>query len=163
MSMPVFMKIDTQDHGPIEGACDLAGLEGTTEVYAINHIVEIPRSKSTGRPTGRRVHNDFTINKHIDKTTPLLYQTLCMGEKLTEVTFSWYRYGGDSGEMEEFYKIRLENAVVTCIKPWTTYDKDPVNEESDQLESVSFAYEKIVWEWIDGVEYEDSWIDPEGA
>lgn len=162
MSMPVFMKITTQNHGPIEGTCDLSGLEGTTEVYAIDHVVEIPRSKSTGRPTGRRIHNDLTINKQIDKTTPLLYQSLCTGEKLTEVVFSWYRYGGDAGEMEEYYTVRLENAVITRIKPWSSHKNDPVNENSYHLESISFAYEKIVWEWIDGIEYEDSWIGPEG-
>ncbi len=160
MTMPGFMTIITREHGTIEGACDLEGLEGTIEIYALDHTVEIPRNPGTGLPSGRRIHKDLTVNKQIDKSTPLLYQALCMGDKLPEVEMAWYRMD-ETGSMEIFYTIRLENAVISRITPWSPYNTDPIGEDYYQLEAVSFAYEKIIWEWTGGIEFEDSWIMPD--
>ncbi len=97
MAWPAFMTIKGETQGPIDGSCDLKDLEGTIEIYSFDHTVEVPRSRETGLPTGRRVHLDITVNKEVDKSTPKLYKALCDGEKLTEVVFSWYRPSGETG------------------------------------------------------------------
>jgi type VI secretion system secreted protein Hcp len=161
MTWPAFMTIIGQEQGPVTGSCELPGLEGDIEVYAFSHEVEIPRSHETGLPTGRRVHHDVTVNKEIDKSTPKLYKALCDGEKLTEVSISWYWFKGKS--LEKFYSVKLINAIISRIKPCSPHRRDMAHSVHTFMEDVSFAYEKIIWTWeLQNVIHEDSWISPKG-
>jgi len=154
-----FIKIIGESQGAIEGSCDMP--EGTIEVFAFVHKVKIPRSHDTGLPRGRRAHDDLTISKEVDKSTPKLYKALCEGERLTEVELSWYRPSGMSGNKEQYYIIRLENAIITGIEPCSPQRLDMSKEGYQLMEDVSFAYERIIWTWKpDGIEHEDSWIAP---
>ncbi len=162
MPMPGFMTLWGERQGEIRGSCDLEGLEGAIEIYAFEHAVEMPRSKETGLPIGRRVHTDIVINKEIDRSTPKLYKLLCDGEKLTKVIFSWYFPAPNTWGREKFYTIQLANAIVTRIRPISPHRLHPDNADYKFMEDVSFAYERITWTWeVDGVEHEESWIAPE--
>ena len=131
-------------------------LEPVTAAATPNHVVEIPTDER-GVASGRRVHRPMTITKEIDKSTPMLYQALCGNELLTEVTLNWYRLDG-TGDYELYYSIYMENAFITCIRPWVPNVLDRANEGLKHMEDVSIAYEKIIWTWEpDGIEYEDVW------
>ncbi len=161
MPMPGFMTITGENQGPIQGSCDLKGLEGKIEVFSFNHKVEIPRKSDTGSHLGNRVHSNITVLKETDKSTPKLYQALCTGEQLTEVTFSWYRYTEIKGDLK-YYTVHIENSIITCIDPWVPNRLDPANAGYHHMENVSFLYGKIRWTWEIGIiEYEDCWLSPE--
>jgi type VI secretion system secreted protein Hcp len=97
------------------------------------------------------------ITKEIDRSTPMLYQALCTGELLTDVTLDWYRLDG-SGDEELYFSMRMENATITRIHPWVPNVLDRTSEGLRHMEDVSIAYEKIIWTWEpDGIEFEDQW------
>ena len=161
MNIPGFVTITGESQGVIEGSCDLEELAGKIEIYAYEHLVDIPRDKHSGLPIGRRVHRAITFTKEIDKSTPKLYQALCKGEKLSEVEFAWYRYV-EGGGHDIYYTLRLENALITSIKPGISTQLKTGQQDSLHLEDVSLTYEKIIWTWVpDGIEFEDAWTVPE--
>lgn len=142
--------------GAIEGSCEIEGREGTILVQAFDHTVEIPTDKQ-GITAGRRLHRPMTVTKEIDRSTPMLYQALCLGEKMTEVKLDWYRVD-ETGTQELYFSIKMENAMVSRIHPWVPNVLDGANKGYRHMEDVSFTYEKIVWVWeLDGIEFEDQW------
>lgn len=156
MPTPGSLTITGEDQGLIEGSCELDGREGTILVQAFDHVVEIP-TDDRGVAAGRRSHRPMMITKEIDKSTPMLYQALCSGELLTEVTLDWYRHD-TLGEQELYFSIKLENAMVTRMHPWVPNVLDRSSEGLRHMEDVSIAYEKIIWTWEpDGIEFEDAW------
>jgi type VI secretion system secreted protein Hcp len=125
-------------------------------VLAFDHVVEIP-ADDRGIASGRRVHRPIRITKEIDKSTPMLYQALCTGELLTEMTLEWYRIDG-SGEEELYYTMQMFNGLVTKVHPWVLNTLDAANSHLKHMEDVYISYEKIIWTWEpDGIEYEDAW------
>lgn len=156
MPTPGSLTITGEVQGLIEGSCELDEREGTILVQAFDHVVEIP-TDDRGIASGRRMHRPMMITKEIDKSTPMLYQALCTGELLTEVTLDWYRLDG-TGDEELYYSIELENAMITRIHPWVPNVLDRSSEGLRHMEDVSIAYERIIWTWEpDGIEYEDAW------
>ncbi len=162
MPMPGNLTITGEVQGQIEGSCEMEGREDTILVQAFDHLVEIPADER-GVPSGRRVHRPLTITKEIDIATPKLYQALCTGEFLTDVTLEWYRLDG-MGQQEQYFTIQLENALISRIRPWVPNVLDRANETLRHMEDVSFTYEKIIWTWEpDGIEFEDTWLAGEAG
>ena len=156
MPTPGNLTIIGSEQGEIEGSCDMDDRDGTILVQAWNHVVEIP-TDSRGLTTGRRVHRPMVLTKEIDKSTPMLYQALCTGEKLTEVKLDWYRLDG-AGDEELYFSILMENALISKINPWIPNVLDKNNAGFRHMEDINIIYEKIVWTWEpDGIEYEDAW------
>lgn len=159
--MPVLgsMEIIGENQGEIKGSGHMP--QGSIEIFGFDHIVEIPRSQNTGLPTGRRVHNDISIVKEVDKSTPRLYKALCEGENLTKIEISWNRPVKDQAEKEKYYLISLENAIITRIQPVVSQEHSYPGKNYKIVEKISFAYEKIRWTWKpDNIVHEDSWIEP---
>ena len=158
--MPGFLEMNGESQGNIEGSCTKKGFENTIEVLAFEHSVNIPYNKDTGIYTGIRSHRPIRINKEIDKSSPKLYQALCTGEILTEMTFSWYR-AHKAGKPEKFYAVELKNATIAELSPWIQDSLDPGKDQLPHLEKMSIVYEKIRWIWVpDGGEFEDTWLSP---
>ncbi len=156
MPIPCHLSIVGELQGDIEGDCEFEGREGTILVQSVDHVVEIP-TDSRGASTGRRVHRPLTVTKEIDSSTPMLYQALCTGERLTEVTLDWYRID-ESGLEELYYVVYMENVIINRVRPWMPNALDGNNSGMRHMEDVSFTYEKIRWTWeLDGIEYEDAW------
>ena len=91
MAMPAHLTLTGEKQGKIEGSCEMKGREGTILVYGMTHSVSIPTSSTDGLSTGKRVHGALNITKEYDKSSPKLYQALCSGEHLSNVTIKWYR------------------------------------------------------------------------
>jgi type VI secretion system secreted protein Hcp len=160
MPMPAHLTLEGENQGTIEGSCEMAGREGTILVEAFNHEIRIPRDPQSGLSTGKRIHNAFSIVKVFDKSTPKLYQALCTGEHLKNVTTKWYRIN-PAGQEEHYFTHVLEDAIIVSIRPWMPNCLDPATESYTHMEELQFTYKKIRWTWeIDGIESEDSWIVP---
>ena len=160
MSMPAHMTLEGENQGKIDGSSEMQGRENTILVEAFNHEVRIPRDPQSGLATGKRLHNALSIVKVFDKASPKLYQALCTGEHMKNVTIKWFRID-PTGKEEHYYTHTLEDAIIVAIRPWMPNCLDPKTECYTHMEEVMFTYKKIRWTWeIDGIESEDSWIVP---
>ncbi len=161
MPMPFHMEITGKTQGLIsEGCCSIEGRENTILCQALEHEVYIPRDPQTGLPTGKRVHNPLTVTKVFDKASPLLYQALTQGERMTKVVLKFYRIN-PSGNEEHYFTIELEDAIIVSIKPWIPNALDHTKESFTHMEDVSFTYSKIRWrEEIASKEGSDDWHKP---
>ncbi len=161
MPLPGNLKLTGQRQGKIEGSCDIKGREGTILIEAFDHCVQVPTDKY-GSPAGKRVHSGMTLTKHIDKSTPKLYQVLCGGEMLTQVELDWYDLDG-TGKEVLYYKVCMHNCYITKIRPWIPNVLDSAKDRFGHMEDVSLIYARIQWVWVaDGIEFEDELI-PEGG
>lgn len=160
MPMPAHMTLEGEAQGTIEGSCEMSGREGTILVEAFEHTVRIPRDPQSGLSTGKRVHEAMKVVKVYDKSSPKLYQALCQGEHMKNVTIKWYRID-PSGQEQHYFTHTLEDAIIVSIHPWMPNCLDATTESFTHMEDVMFTYKKIRWTWeIDGIESEDSWLAP---
>ncbi len=160
MPMTSHMEVTGMKQGKIDGSCEMEGRESTILVYSYDHQVHIPRNPHDGLPSGKRVHGAFEVVKIVDKSTPKLYQALCTGEHLENVTLKQYRID-PTGTEEHYYTVVLENAIVVEMKGYKPMSFMPENESYMHMEKLLFSYEKIKWTWEpDGIESEDSWKVP---
>lgn len=160
MAMPSHLSMTGNTQGKIEGSCEIEGREGTILVYALDHLINIPRDTHTGLPTGKRIHGALKITKEFDASSPKLFQALTSGEQFSEVLLDFYRIS-PAGAEESYYTIKLENAIIVDIRAWFPETIVKSNEPFKHMEDVSFSYEKIIWTWVpDGIEAEDSFSAP---
>ncbi len=160
MPMPCHLTLVGEKQGKIEGSCDMKGREGTILVYELHHSISIPRSPTDGLATGKRVHAPFTVVKLIDKSSPKIFQALCTGEHLKNVTLKYYRIT-KQGTEEHYFTTDLEDAIVVSYNPAIPMTLQATNEPYGHMEGVSFTYKKIKMTWeVDGIEAEDDWEAP---
>jgi type VI secretion system secreted protein Hcp len=160
MPMPCHLTLKGEKQGAIEGSCEMQGREGTILVYELRHNVYMPRDPHSGLPTGKRVHEPFTIVKMIDKSSPKLFQALCTGEHMKNVTLMYYRIS-KHGTEEHYYTTILEDAIVTNFQPAMPTTLMSTNDPYGHMEVVSFTYKKIKHTWEQsGIEAEDCWTAP---
>ena len=136
--------------GAIKGSCAMEGREGTIRVHDIassqrlfEHAgVQEMRDFFHGPP---RSHGPFTLCKSMDESTPHLVQALANTTLIREVIVRLYRID-KTGHEEHYFTFTLENALVTGFS------------HDDDLEYVSFAYEKITWRHeTANIETQDTW------
>jgi type VI secretion system secreted protein Hcp len=160
MAMPAHLSLQGEKQGKINGSCDMQGRENTILVYGMNHGITIPRSPTDGLATGKRTHGPISVIKEYDKSSPKLYQALCTGEHMKEVTLKWYRIT-KMGIEEHYFTHELEDAIVVGISPFMPTTFLSGNDCYRHMEQISFTYKKIKWTWEpNGIEAEDSWTAP---
>lgn len=160
MAMPAHLTLTGEKQGKIDGSCELQGREKTIFVFSMNHEIHMPKDPHSGLPTGKRVHGPLSIVKEFDASSPKMYQALCTGEHLKDVTLKFYRIT-KQGTEEHYYTIKLEDAIVVSIKPYMPVTLLAENEPYRHMEEVAFTYRKIKWTWeSNGIEAEDSWSVP---
>jgi type VI secretion system secreted protein Hcp len=100
-----------------------------------------------GATAGDPDHRDIHVLKGTDVATPLLFLRLSQGTNLGLVRIEVCREG--TGGQECYYKLDLENAVITDIALSGSACIDPTTSCTPaQTESVSFDYSKITWRYI---------------
>ncbi len=160
MPMPTHLTLTGEKQGKIDGSCEMQGRENTILVYGMDHAITIPRDPDTGLPTGKRKHGPLTVTKKYDKSSPKLYQALCTGEHMKDVTIKFYRTT-KVGHEEHYFTTALEDAIVVAMEPYTPITLESTSGQYGHMEKVSFTYQKIKWTWEpNGIESEDSWTAP---
>ena len=147
------------DGNVIEGESTIASLEreGTIEASGAGFSVSVPVS-TTGLPTGRHAYRPYVITKRLDKTTPLLFKALTMGEPVTRLEAMYFRPSpGGSGAEEKFQTILLESGLITSIIQ-TSEDAILAGESAPPvMEMVSFVFDRITITYeIGGVTHTDT-------
>ncbi|MBD1553987.1 type VI secretion system tube protein TssD [Pseudomonas typographi] len=139
------------------------GHENEILVQAFSHQVIIPRDPQSGQPTGQRVHKPLMITKVFDKSSPLIYNALTSGERITECVLRWYRTS-DKGSQEHYFTIKLEDAVIVGVQAHMPNCQDPNVAHFTHLEDVYFSYRKITWTHeVSGTSGSDDWRSPVSA
>ena len=157
MALTSYMKVKGKSQGQIKGDCTQSGdKKDTMRVYAVDHLVEIPKDTHTGLPTGQRIHHPLKVTKHKDQASPKLFKACCTGEQ-SDVELDLYRIKSDGTE-EKYYTIKLAEAIIVEMREYTPMTFLPDNKPYHDMEEVSFTYSKITWTYTDGnIEYTDSW------
>ena len=166
MPIPAYMTIEGENQGHITEGClteDSVGnsfIEGHEDeflVQAFTQEITIPRDPQHGQPTGHRVHGPITVTKVFDKSSPLLAQAMCSGERLSTCEIKWYRTD-NTGTQEHYYTIELEDAVIVGIKTWMPNCLDPAQKHLTHMEDISISYRSITWTHeVAGTEANDDW------
>ena len=156
-----FLKIHAQKQGDIQGSVTQRGKEGTIAVIAVQHAIISPRDPASGLPTGKRVHEPLVIITHIDKATPLLYNSIATNENLPTVELD-YHQTDSLGHETLYFKIELTNASISSLSQTNLNSQDDPNVNLyGEYEEISFVYQKITWTWTDGgITASDDWEAP---
>lgn len=165
MATPIYAWFNGTTQGKISGwgswpgEDDQAGREDSSLVQQFEHEISIPTDVQSGMAAGRRKHGPVKIVKRIDTASPMLYQALCTGERLTEVTFKWFRTDSTGGGgQQHYFTTLLEEAVIVSMKEWFPITADQTRSTFSHFEDVCLTYRKITWTWEDGgVTATDDW------
>ncbi|CAG9182377.1 Major exported protein [Cupriavidus laharis] len=157
MAIPAYMWIKDDGGADIKGSVTVSGREGSVEVVAFDHAVNIPTDSNTGKLTGTRVHKPIVFCKETDASTPYLYKAVTSGQTLKSVEIKWYKID-DAGKEKEYFNTKLENVKVVGVTPKMLDIKNPAYEKHNHLEDIELRYEKITWSYKDGnIIHADSW------
>ncbi len=149
MPIPAYIKITGEKQGLITAKCGIQrGHEDEVLVQAFSHEVLTPVDVQSGQPTGQRMHKPVVITKVFDKSSPLLYNALCTGERMKEVEITWWQVTG--AKQEHYFTHKLEDAIIVHIKASMPNCQDPAMAHFTHLEEVYFTYRKISWEHVVG-------------
>jgi type VI secretion system secreted protein Hcp len=169
MAVQAYMSINGAKQGNITSGVNTADSMGnkyqqdhTDELTVIGfeHNIMIPRDPQSGQPTGQRVHKPLVFTKRYDKSSPLLYQALCSGERLTKIEIKWYRTTME-GTMEHYFTHKLEDALVIDIQAMMELTTNVKLDYRDHEEKISVTYRKIEWEHVvAGTMGSDDWRAP---
>jgi type VI secretion system secreted protein Hcp len=156
MAMEIYVKFEGADQGELDAGTLQGGLEGASQVFAVEHIIEVPYNREQGQISGNRLHNPLVVTKAIDKVSPLLRKALCDKETIAKVTLDFY-----TPNQTMYYSVVLETGYLVAIRTWMPLSLLPENGPVGHMEDIHVAYSKITWTITDGgVEGVDDWFAP---
>ncbi|WP_414499253.1 MULTISPECIES: Hcp family type VI secretion system effector [unclassified Zymobacter] len=114
-------------------------IEITDFRYTVEQIVSATASSAGGATAGKSNFPDFSISKHIDKSSPKLFELCASGKHIKNIVIHINRAGG---KQEKYLQIKLEEAIITNVSAFgSTHDDLP-------LEHVNFSYGRISFTYI---------------
>ena len=130
----IFLKVDG-----IKGESTSNQGKDEIEVLSYSHGIAMPvaHSVSGGQRThGRAQVQDFTINKHVDATSPVFMKYCADGINIKTMTLRHLRADTLADKAVPLFTIDMDNVLVTSVS----------GGGSDQpMESISFNFSKVTW------------------
>lgn len=112
------------------------------EVFSFSHGIAQTGAGSVssagGRVAGKVDHQDFHFTKRLDKSSPNLYKFCCLGKHFPKAVIHLCK---NTGDKEVFMKYTLEQVLVSSLSTGGGQGQE------NPVESVSFQYGKITWEY----------------
>lgn len=116
------------------------------ELLSYSHGVAMPLTSgpsNTSRASGRCVHQDFTITKYFDITSPTLNLRCSGGEDIKGMKVHIWKADA-AGKPHKYVQYTFDSCILTSIS---------VGGGSDQpIETVTFSYKKITWDYMQQLE-----------
>lgn len=109
------------------------GHENESAIMSYDYGTATPLNQA-GQISGQRSHQPLRVTKHLDKSSPLLFEASNKGETLTTVELKMYRTSY-AGKQEHYYTIVLTDAVISSL--------NSSSNGSEPIEALSFSYRKI--------------------
>lgn len=129
----------------IEGECRLAGYEGGIELLSFSHGIAQQISGDAGtarsgaqRNAGKPAHQEFTVTKYLDETSPALLTAAKDGLVIPTVKLTVGQ--NDEGKMERTFMFTLTDAVIHAMFVGG-------GDGGQMQETVTFSYRKIEWDY----------------
>lgn len=111
------------------------------ELLSFNHSISQPASATAssagGGTTARCQHQDYSITKLVDLTSPKLYELCSSGKHIKKVVVEMMRASGD--KRVKYMIVTMEEVVISHVAPSGGGDFPS--------ESVSFNYGTIKWQY----------------
>jgi len=147
MPTPTYLKLIGERQGLISSGASSLESVGTQWQYGFQDQILVQSmsyglSSCKGEQGSLRTHRPLIINKCIDKSSPLLFNAACTGERLKTCELALYRVSSNSG-LEHFYTIILEDAVIVDLDLVVPHCQDPAAARYSQLERVQFSFRDI--------------------
>lgn len=152
MPTEIYISINDPDSCLTEGACTKESIgsffkaehDEEAFVLAYEHKVSVPTNNLTGQVTGTRKHEFLEVTKFIDKSSPLLLNSLAAPSEL-DVEIQFYRTPDETsaGEPVQYYTITLKRAKIVSIRTVSPNILDPECEDYMPYEVVRFTYGQI--------------------
>ena len=132
----MFLKVDA-----IEGESANEKHKGEIDIqsYSLGGHQSGTFSTGGGGGAGKVSLSDLSIVKHVDKSSPKLFEACCTGKHIKTAVLSINKAGG---EQEEYYKVTLSDVLVSSYQTSGSGHGDAVPSES-----ISFNYSKIEFEY----------------
>ncbi|HCW0181394.1 Hcp family type VI secretion system effector [Citrobacter freundii] len=142
MANPVYLTLNGQFQGLISAGCSsLASIGNKAQLAHLDQIMVTELNHGLSRAQNVN-HQELSIHKPVDKSSPLLSKAINENECLT-CDFDFYRTNR-FGINELYYKLKLINARISSIN--LAVPDTILNGQGQPEESVSFTYESISWE-----------------
>jgi type VI secretion system secreted protein Hcp len=132
----LLLKIDA-----IQGESQMDGYANQIELLSYSHGVAMQVTSdisNTERTSGKPNHQDFTVSKYLDASSPLLNQYCCEGKTLGQIVITCAR--NDAGTVYPLITYTLEDTVVSSVSSSSGGGDKPT-------ETVTLNYTKIKWEY----------------
>jgi type VI secretion system secreted protein Hcp len=137
MAQNIYLKLDG-----IEGESTSKQGEKQIELLSFSHGVSMPISSGHASGVsvkhGRCDHQDLTVSKYLDKTSPTLNLNCSGGTNIKTAVLTVWQADAASGDPIEHYKIELEDILITSMSVGGSGGDNPV-------ETITLHYNKIKW------------------
>lgn len=125
----------------IPGTCSLKDFTNQIELLSFSHGVAMQVTgdmSNEERTSGKPNHQDFTVTKYMDKSTPKLNEACCKGDNFSEVKVTVGR--NDKGAVIPLIVYTLKNVVVSSVSVGGGSGDKPV-------ETTTLNYNHITWDF----------------
>jgi len=133
----LLMKFDPE----IPGTSTFSKFEKQIELLSFSHGVAMQITgdiSSSERTSGKPNHQDFTVTKYLDQSSPKINEACCTGETFKSVEIMVGR--NDKGAVLPLIKYTLKNVVLSSVSIGGGGGDKPV-------ETVTMNYNHITWDF----------------
>jgi type VI secretion system secreted protein Hcp len=129
----------------IKGESQDKGHKGEIEVLSWSWGVSNSTSHAGGGGggAGKVQISDFSFVKRLDSASPALFEACCSGQHISSASLTIARKAG--GGQQEFYKIKLNDVLISSVSPGGTTGGNTV-----PLEQVSLNFTRVDISAADG-------------
>ena len=150
MAFDAFLKLDG-----ITGESTDNKHKGEIEVLSFSWNIKQPitiGSEGGGAGAGKAEVSDFTIVKHIDKSSPVLMVAVCTGKHIRDGLFTVEdpraARGGKGGEA--FLKIKLSDILISSFQTGGGGTDQPMDQVSLNFAKIEISVRDSTGKWVTG-------------
>ena len=116
MAVDIFMNMKGEKSGVIKGEARDAKHKEEIDVLSFKWGMMAPTDLGSGLRTGRTQVQNFTFEKPIDKSTPILANALLNNEMITKAVFTCRKAGLKGGDPVEFTVAQFRDVTGSTRK-----------------------------------------------
>jgi type VI secretion system Hcp family effector len=136
-----YMTIDVEELGLLPGGVVIAGYEDSFLISEMHHL--FTRTNSTA-------HEPLIVTTPFAKGTPRLLETLDRNLNINPMEIAFTRLDPNSGQLETYYTVRLNNAKLVALEPIMHDNNRPENTSHPAATRLRFTYTSITHTWLPG-------------